>query len=611
MSAKVCFMGLNAKHQIDKISCFIGILLCSLPILINIFTVRLFLSKYIGDNLSLHFSISLSVGNFFCIILGILVLTGKITLTKKLLLIPFFLSIYFLPHLYSFAIFDNLGHTVEMIYAETLNIAIFMPLLLLLPRIGIITIFFIQAVFCFIQVFYTYHYRLPPDESLLFILIETNLEQAAGYATEYLLSFPVVVSILLSFLVMFLFARTILKTGKKDMRSFLCVFVLLLLPSLLLLYNRDFRKQVLRKNYFFGYYDYTKLQKQNEDILNLSLDQLEEIDFKFERPLKEIHVMIIGESADRDHMSLYGYNRRTTPMLEAIGSELFLFDDVIASFLNSIPNMKALLTFENDQMRTGLPNKATVIHYIKKADYKTYWISNKNPLGLRDTLATIMAKNCDMRSFVRFEKSHTGQGFDEILLEPIADVLSEDANKKYIFVHLMGQHGPFRLRYPDGYGIFKDIVEGKTEKQSEIINHYDNATRYNDFIVASIIKKVRAESAYSSVLYISDHGQNIYDNGNFYGHCMQEGLEVPFVLWLSDSYKQTRPEQTELFKSYLGRKYKTDDVGHSVFDLLGVEFDSSDTTRSIFSPDFKNRKRIIHTFNYRGGTDYDTRNKSK
>ena len=55
----------------------------------------------------------------------------------------------------------------------------------------------------------------------------------------------------------------------------------------------------------------------------------------------------------------------------------------------------------------------------------------------------------------------------------------------------------------------------------------------------------------------------------------------------------------------------TDDVVYSVFDLLGVEFDPNDTTRSIFSPDFKNRKRIIHTFNYQGGRDYDARSRNK
>lgn len=390
------------------------------------------------------------------------------------------------------------------------------------------------------------------------------------------------------------------------MRLLLGLFLMILTPLILLLPNKQFRQQVLRKNYYYGFYDYTKLQEQNKKMLNLSLDQVEEVTFSLERPAKEVHVMIIGESADRDHMSIYDYHRQTTPLLEEMKSELYAFNDVIAPYVNSIPNMQAILTFENNEMRDGLPSGATIIHYLKKAGYKTYWISNKKPVGLFDTLTTIMANNCDMASFVRFEKKKLESSHDEILLEPFEEVLAEDTDKKYIFVHLMGQHGPFSARYPDNYEIFDTDVSGKTKKQSTTINRYDNATIYNDFIVSSLIKKAKENQGFTSVLYISDHGQNVYDQGDFSGHSSKGGLEIPFILWLSDSYKQKRPKFVKLLDNSLDRKYVADDIVHSVFDLLGAEFNSLDTTRSIFSQDFTPRKRMVRSYNYRVTIDYDT-----
>ena len=42
-------------------------------------------------------------------------------------------------------------------------------------------------------------------------------------------------------------------------------------------------------------------------------------------------VLVIGESTNRQHMSLYGYHRQTTPRLDALSKELTVFDNVVAS----------------------------------------------------------------------------------------------------------------------------------------------------------------------------------------------------------------------------------------------------------------------------------------
>src|SRR6202034_3013656 len=45
---------------------------------------------------------------------------------------------------------------------------------------------------------------------------------------------------------------------------------------------------------------------------------------------EEVHILIIGESARRASWSVYGYERKTTPYLEQLGSEAVFFQHAVA-----------------------------------------------------------------------------------------------------------------------------------------------------------------------------------------------------------------------------------------------------------------------------------------
>ena len=54
-----------------------------------------------------------------------------------------------------------------------------------------------------------------------------------------------------------------------------------------------------------------------------------------------------------------------------------------------------------------------------------------------------------------------------------------------------------------------DVVIGKTvlyhDAQRKVLSHYDNATLYNDSIVAEIVKRFQKEDAV--IIYVPDHGE--------------------------------------------------------------------------------------------------------
>ena len=66
--------------------------------------------------------------------------------------------------------------------------------------------------------------------------------------------------------------------------------------------------------------------------------------------LPSTHIVVIGESTSRLHMSLYGYERQTNPKLESMKKELKIFNNVFASRPNTIESLEQVLTFASNQL---------------------------------------------------------------------------------------------------------------------------------------------------------------------------------------------------------------------------------------------------------------------
>ena len=75
--------------------------------------------------------------------------------------------------------------------------------------------------------------------------------------------------------------------------------------------------------------------------------------------------------------------------------------------------------------------------------------------------------------------------------------------------------------------------------------------------------------------------------------------EVPFIVWLSEKYKNKR-SYFRVTDSIQNRKYNLEDFIYSFADLSNIRFQKMNSTRSLFSPNFIDRPRLI-----KNGVDYD------
>lgn len=296
----------------------------------------------------------------------------------------------------------------------------------------------------------------------------------------------------------------------------------------------------------------------------------------------DLIVIIIGESTTRNHMGIYGYRRNTTPKLEELSDSLFIYNNVISSHVFTTASLYDAFTITKSNQTTFL------IDYIKKAGYKVYWLSNQRPIGFHDNLVSRIASAANESIFLSYNDFRHKTFYDEVLF-PMIDEKLLIKEKKVVFVHLIGTHYDYSKRYPEKFNVFKSK---KQDKKNKIIDTYDNSILYNDLIVSEIIKKVKLKNEKSAVLYFSDHGEEVYDVVDYFGHFADKPTstmyEIPFLLYKASSF-----EEPNNFIIDENRSFMLDDLPESLIHLMGIESESIDNSKSIFSLDFKNEMRLI------------------
>ncbi|MBT8304636.1 MAG: sulfatase-like hydrolase/transferase, partial [Bacteroidia bacterium] len=304
----------------------------------------------------------------------------------------------------------------------------------------------------------------------------------------------------------------------------------------------------------------------------------------------ETFVIVIGESLTRHHMSIYGYDRSTNPRLETIKDELLVFADVISPSTYTIPSLEKALTFSNYEDSTAV-DKGSLIQLFNSVGFKTYWISNQQPLNESRNMVTEIAYAADETHFINMASNELSSSYDEMLIPKYEAALKDDYPKKVIFLHLLGNNYEYKKRYPEQFHVFS-TQDDKYQEIEDIIDAYDNACVYNDYIVSEVLEKLKQKDNESFMLYFSSHGEEVYQTQDSYGHMEEDAskpmYDIPFILWVSNKFKENRPFR---FRTY--RKYMIDDLIHSVGHLANIKFEGYDASRSLFSIYFKNRTRII------------------
>lgn len=310
-------------------------------------------------------------------------------------------------------------------------------------------------------------------------------------------------------------------------------------------------------------------------------------------------VLVIGESTNRQRMSLYGYPRETTPELDKLKDQLAVFDNVITPRPYTIEALQQVLTFADEENPDLYLSTPSLVSMMKQAGYKTFWITNQQTMTKRNTMLTTFSQQADEQVYLNNNRNQNAAQYDGDVIEPFNKALADAAPRKLIVVHLLGTHMSYQYRYPPTFNKFTDrkgVPDGVRDDQVPTYNSYDNAVLYNDFVVSSLIKDYAKVDPNGFLLYLSDHGEDVFDSAGHKTLGRNESkptapmYTIPFMAWASPKWRETHDWS---FAGDLGRPYSSSQLIHTWADLAGLSFDELDRSKSLVSDSFKSRPLMI------------------
>lgn len=229
--------------------------------------------------------------------------------------------------------------------------------------------------------------------------------------------------------------------------------------------------------------------------------------------------LVIGESVYRNHMSLYGYKRKTTPFADSLAhienSPMSYYMGLApAAFTRNV--LRIALSFASPRDLKPFKEQKTLLNLANDAGYKTYWISNQGKSGIQDTYLGYLAAGAEEQVFP------TG-GYladDDFRLIPILQEKHKAGQKQFFVIHLVGSHNDYSDRYD---AIDAAVITG----EKSLTLDYDRSIHHTDRVLHQIYDIMRQNST-AYFYYFSDHGEVIGKGHGLWKHG-KEQYEIPLL----------------------------------------------------------------------------------
>lgn len=447
--------------------------------------------------------------------------------------------------------------------------------------------------FCSIAAFYIHRVGNPgmPFGEEVQAIMQTNPQEAweflkTLFSLEQLLCLMAVILVcsLLVFFALQINSSTLsINTGRKKI-IFLIVFVVAVWQNYMLGVSQSIAAPLIATmNYYSNSMNQMKYyQQMRENDVHLVASKKEK---------GETYVVVIGESANKRHMSSYGYFRKTTPWLDMQrnNANAVFMENAYASYVHTVPALLNALTSANQYNKKVNFMSPSIIEAANAAGFKTFWFSNQNRYGLIDNPLTIIAN----KSNEVYWTPTSNRGPDGELIKLLDERLKKlDPNENnLIVIHLIGSHEEYKNRLPKDYNTewkengmeyFGDIAkDDKFMKNS--VDVYDATIKYTDENLEKIYGLISGKvNNLSAFVYLSDHGQDVFGRLNHNASVFNFEMDrIPMVTIISDEWKNKYSHKYEKMKEHATLPYTTDCFYDYMIGVCGIETDEYEADKDL------------------------------
>ena len=418
-----------------------------------------------------------------------------------------------------------------------------------------LSINFLISVSCFL----IYHSGF--NVGMAISILESNADEAMSMSYMFIL--PGILFFV--FLGMVLYSVNYLKKNvvKIDAKFIIIALLWLILPfgyhlKHTYVSNKGGGKMI--KNVYYHLSDFNTALNIQRDINEIKKN-IPVFNIKKIQPGIENVILIIGESERKQNMSLYGYEKKTTPFTDEQAGNMMIFDNAVspAGITNlSVPLM--LSSIHPDEFRYRYDKLSNnIINLANQTGYNSFWLSTQaSARGI-----TAIASLSENKKWVN--------GYDEVIVPELEKVVQKKGDK-FVVLHIMGSHPNPCNRLPSHWN-------------SGDLNCYDSSIKYTDYVFNNIFRTLKNTN--SVVIYASDHGLKI--QGDKLLHVdSKESTQVPFFIWYGDkvpsAYRitghETKQTQTTyiypLIMKYMGleppQHYKSEENKYLNLEMKSMEY---------------------------------------
>ena len=273
-------------------------------------------------------------------------------------------------------------------------------------------------------------------------------------------------------------------------------------------------------------------------------------------------ILIVVDTLRADHLSCYGYSRKTSPNIDNLSLDSVLFKNAISPAPWTAPSIGSLLTsqypsvlgFKDDAVKIN-DKFLTLAEIFKENYYKTKGIISHE---------YVSHKVGFNQGFDSYDEDNSRGEYDisspSITEKAISFIKEHHKNHKFfLFLHYFDPHCNFNMHpnynyYPNYSGTLTsgqtqvELLEKAPSMSADDIKYikalYDSEISFTDEYIGKFLNKLKELGLYNNTLIIftADHGEEFLERGDYWiGHCKtlyQELIHVPLIIKLPGKNKK-------------------------------------------------------------------------
>lgn len=249
-------------------------------------------------------------------------------------------------------------------------------------------------------------------------------------------------------------------------------------------------------------------------------------------------LLVVSDSARRDHMGLHGYGRPTSAGHDALAGTARVYERAESASPWTVPSVEALL----------LSREGGLMQRLASRGYATACFTDNPHMGPGSPLTTGFDRVG--RSVARWRGLFRGTvlgetverldgGDDGRLVDRALNWVRNARGPVFLYVHLMGSHTPYRFPPIDGRArpgrhieYPRTGMEMTPEEAEDVVARYDAGVRSADAQVARLVAAARGWGRPFLAVLTSDHGESLGENGRWFhgGSLAPELLAIPLLV---------------------------------------------------------------------------------